>query len=306
MSTDYNEGERRILSMRISEIQESHARELEPYFRRMAGLMPPPRITIAIESASLETLERLRGMAGGDMPEITYEIARRKGGSVPQTWVDECTKPVDWVAVAALDVTEMQKRRFSGFDLGEEVPAANMTPVGRAMAALVGTKGTVVKGPEPLDAEPPKPLFELRPCDVKTDVYYKQGTGSGFAFKSASAVRLTHTPTGLTAESEDERTQHANRQTAWDRLTAKVNEEMGTACLMTCAPEDFQAGDVVHYAGDFYTVIENRGKFGYVRELGEGGETVKFYWRFDGETVRKATRAEMEALSLQGGAAQSK
>ena len=73
------------------------------------------------------------------------------------------------------------------------------------------------------------PEIEVRPDDVKLDVFRSSGPGGQNVQKVASAVRLTHLPTGIIVTCQNERSQHQNREFAMRILKAKLlarkNEE---------------------------------------------------------------------------------
>ncbi len=120
--------------------------------------------------------------------------------------------------------------------------------------------------------------IELRDDDIREDVFRASGAGGQHVNKTSSAIRLTHLPTGIAVQCQNERSQHKNRATAIKMLrsrlarieeekreaeqAAKYNEQaktgFGSQIRNYFLHPDQRVKDVRtgHYVGNFQSVLD--------------------------------------------------
>lgn len=107
---------------------------------------------------------------------------------------------------------------YSKLKFESGVHRVQRVPATEAQGRIHTSTCTVAVLPEVEEIE----AIQINPADLRVDTYRASGAGGQHVNKTDSAIRLTHLPTGIVVECQDERSQHKNRAKALSLLHSKI------------------------------------------------------------------------------------
>jgi len=114
--------------------------------------------------------------------------------------------------------------------------------------------------------------IEINPADLRVDTYRASGAGGQHVNKTDSAIRITHEPSGIVVQCQNQRSQHQNRANAMAQLKAKLYEmEMQKLTAEKQAMEDSKAD--IGWGSQIRSYVLDSGRIKDLRSNIETGNT---------------------------------
>ncbi len=124
--------------------------------------------------------------------------------------------------------------------------------------------------------------IEINPADLRVDTYRSSGAGGQHVNKTDSAVRITHIPSGIVVQCQNQRSQHKNRDQAMSQLRAKLYEvEMQKRNTEKQAQEDAKAD--IGWGSQIRSYVLDQAR---IKDLRTGVETGSTQAVLDGDLDR--------------------